>query len=40
LIVVMFCMVSKLPTETAPDVQTTENASTAETAENAPTAET
>jgi len=27
----MFCMVSKLPAETAPDAQTTENAPTAET---------
>ena len=31
LIYVMFCMVSKLPAETAPDAQTTENAPTAET---------
>jgi len=39
-IVVMFCMVSKLPAETAPNAQTAENAPTTETVENAPTAET
>ena len=36
----MFCMVSKLPVETAPNAQTAENAPTAETVENAPIAET
>jgi len=30
-IVVMFCMVSKLPVETAPNAQTAENAPTTET---------
>jgi len=36
----MFCMVSKLHVETAPDAQTSENAPTTETAENAPTVKT
>ena len=39
-IVVMFCMVSKLPAETTPDAQTVKNAPSAETAENAPETQT